>query len=382
MNCKYCSEEGFSDVKRLDIHRRRNKDCYNKWKIEQEEIKNSKTYVICKICGVKLRNISNTHLKRKHNITQKQYKEMFPGEHLFADGLLDVQRERREKSIVNKYGSQSIKSNTLENYQRKYGFFEGLEKYKVRNLKCSHSLENYQIKYGKEGGLIRYEKLKQSRKGRNTLQWYINRYGKEKGEDRYRHFCSKMSECRTLKAYIKRYGIEEGTIIWKKLCKKRAHTLDSYQKRLGNELGLLKYQEHLDRLNCFKQSKKALDLFKILNRSINEKIYYYDNPKEYGIYLHKPKTYIMLDFYIPSKKKVIEFFGNYWHCNPKMYKETDTVVYPDKQLKIVKDIWDNDKIRVEALLDEHKIETMIVWEDEWDTNSELVVSKCLLFLNK
>ena len=43
-----------------------------------------KNYVICKICGEKMKSITNTHLKEKHNITTLEYKLKFPNEKIVS----------------------------------------------------------------------------------------------------------------------------------------------------------------------------------------------------------------------------------------------------------------------------------------------------------
>jgi hypothetical protein len=44
----------------------------------------TKNYVICKICGKKMKSISNTHLKNKHNITILEYKLKYPNEKIVS----------------------------------------------------------------------------------------------------------------------------------------------------------------------------------------------------------------------------------------------------------------------------------------------------------
>jgi len=54
----------------------------------------TKNYVICKICGEKMKSISNTHLKNKHNITTLEYKLKYPNEKIVStsvsEGLSDL----------------------------------------------------------------------------------------------------------------------------------------------------------------------------------------------------------------------------------------------------------------------------------------------------
>ena len=54
----------------------------------------TKNYVICKICGEKMKSNSNTHLKNKHNITTLEYKLKYPNEKIVStsvsEGLSDL----------------------------------------------------------------------------------------------------------------------------------------------------------------------------------------------------------------------------------------------------------------------------------------------------
>lgn len=46
---------------------------------------NKKNYVVCKLCGEKLKSISNTHLINKHNLTTFEYKLKFPNEKIVSE---------------------------------------------------------------------------------------------------------------------------------------------------------------------------------------------------------------------------------------------------------------------------------------------------------
>lgn len=105
--CEFCGKYVANDLKGLATHRRYNKECENKWVRKKDEEKSKLTFVTCEICGDKLRNISNTHLK-KHNITQQEYIVMFSNSPIFADGLLETQKERREKTILERYSKEEI----------------------------------------------------------------------------------------------------------------------------------------------------------------------------------------------------------------------------------------------------------------------------------
>ena len=64
-------------------------------KIESSNfLSKNENFVICKICGKKMKSISNTHLKNKHNITTLEYKLKYPNEKIvstsISEGLSDL----------------------------------------------------------------------------------------------------------------------------------------------------------------------------------------------------------------------------------------------------------------------------------------------------
>jgi len=66
-----------------------------------------------------------------------------------------------------------------------------------------------------------------------------------------------------------------------------------------------------------------------------------------------------VDIYIPSQKRIIEVYGDYWHCNPEKYNDD----YYHKQLHMTaKEKWIADKKRQQKLEDAgYRVE--VVWEN-------------------
>ena len=75
-------------------------------------------------------------------------------------------------------------------------------------------------------------------------------------------------------------------------------------------------------------------------------------------------------------KKIIEFNGDYWHCNPKFYKCDD--VNPTKNMT-ASEIWDYDNRKIECAKD-NGYDVLVIWEN--DVNDFNVVKKCIDFLNE
>lgn len=59
---------------------------------------------------------------------------------------------------------------------------------------------------------------------------------------------------------------------------------------------------------------------------------------------------------------LIEVQGDYWHANPKFYKEDDIINYPRGKFK-AKDIWDKDEEK-KKIAEKYGYEVFYIWEDE------------------
>lgn len=61
----------------------------------------NKNYVICNLCGIKMKTISNTHLKSKHNISGSEYKILYPNDKLVSENLSDIFRNNSILTNIN-----------------------------------------------------------------------------------------------------------------------------------------------------------------------------------------------------------------------------------------------------------------------------------------
>jgi hypothetical protein len=59
---------------------------------------------------------------------------------------------------------------------------------------------------------------------------------------------------------------------------------------------------------------------------------------------------------------LIEVQGDYWHANPKFYKEDDIINYPRGKFK-AKDIWDKDEEK-KKIAEKYGYDVFYIWEDE------------------
>lgn len=74
------------------------------------------------------------------------------------------------------------------------------------------------------------------------------------------------------------------------------------------------------------------------------------------------------DVFIPSLNLIIEYFGDYWHCNPKKY---DSNYFNKKKGKFAWELWDYDNKKLE-LIKNYGYNLEVVWENDLKHNNKLI----------
>jgi G:T-mismatch repair DNA endonuclease (very short patch repair protein) len=69
------------------------------------------------------------------------------------------------------------------------------------------------------------------------------------------------------------------------------------------------------------------------------------------------------DFYIPALNLIVETNGDFWHANPIKYKESDILQFPGSRGVVAKDLWENDKKKVDAAI-KNGFNVLTVWESD------------------
>lgn len=186
------------------------------------------------------------------------------------------------------------------------------------------------------------------------LEYWEKRYpDKEEAYRKWKEECNR--HVFNLKRCIERHGIEEGTRIFNERNRKWLNTLNS------------KPIEEIQRINKSKITKlgsKSTIESKLMLNLISEEFR--------NIYI-KPAKVIVDCLY---EGKIIEFYGDYWHCNPKIWKE-DT--YNKTLHKTAKEKWEYDKQRIKKIED-LGYTVKIVWESDFIDNEEKVIQECKEFL--
>lgn len=284
----------------------------------------------------------------------------------------------------------SQSTQTKEKFIEKYGYEEATKRLSRRGA----SLENYINRHGEKIGKQKWDEYckkraktyeqgkKEKRYASRNEKWYINRYGDEVGRLKWKELREKCDYKSSRQYWIDRYGETEGT----RLCKEnKTRNLESFIRKYGIADGTNRYNQWLlNIVNGMKSRKNysiwALDCCEALKAYIPDLYYYGQNeliwmlPKEYRSKMNQ--KIISPDLFY--RGKIIEFNGDLFHGNPKIFQETDTT-HPFRKNLTVKQLCEIDTIRYEYYISKD-YQILEVWENDYYQNKEGVIDLCREFL--
>lgn len=147
--------------------------------------------------------------------------------------------------------------------------------------------------------------------------------------------------------------------------------LKYYIKKFGREIGTEKFNARIQRWlsapNMVKmsagRSRRSLELFEKLKVG-----YYGVNEKTVrgSTRVHR------VDFIFEDK--IIEFFGDYWHGNPKKYSAGTYI-----RKKKIEDVWQHDESKISDLR-KNGYKVLVIWEDDYCKDPAGVLTLCEKFI--
>ena len=217
-------------------------------------------------------------------------------------------------------------------------------------------------KYGEEKGLEKWNSYCQKQAITNTFEYKKEKYGMSEKE--FKEF-NKSRAC-TKELFIKRYGEEVGIKKWDEYCERQRYTtsLEYFIKEYGEKSGKEKYEQFDHGRTTFGGASKIADNFfnDLIKNKIfeNHEIYFNNHPIEYCVNGYR------LDFYDKTLNLVIEFYGDLWHRNPKMFNANDLVtnIFNTNEKYLVKEVWERDEIRKNNIINALNCNFLIIWESE------------------
>ena len=204
-----------------------------------------------------------------------------------------------------------------------------------------------------------------------TIENMIARYGEEEGTKRFQEYCERQAYAGvTVEYYIEKLGEELGRIEYGNMIKSKLLTLSNFKRKYGDIEGELRFSLLAEKKKL--HSDVASELFSSLDESCDG-IYDYAPKGEEYMFVHMEHVFL-LDFCDQKSKKVIEFYGDFWHMNPAVY-QSDTL----RSDLLAHEVWGRDMGRVNILAT-NGFQVHIVWERDYRNNKQAVIQECLDFL--
>lgn len=256
--------------------------------------------------------------------------------------LMDENPDRR---FLGGYGKRKweLVGYSPDEAQRKY---EEIRDNREPNLKESLSKVDWS---GKRKGQIEY--------------WVDKGYTKDEAKIKVKESQSTF----TLEKCISKYGEERGTEVFHERQTKWSNKVESKYKN-GDFTRFCKHNWSKTEETFIKELVKVL--------SLNDDEYYSAiNGKQFCRNFKEVGKTLAYDFVY--KKKIIEFNGDYWHCNPSIYEAE----YFNKSLQCTaKEKWEFDKWK-NSLIESYGYEVIVIWESEWNENPKQIIDLCIKFIN-
>lgn len=340
-NAKFCSDE-------CRIYYKNRQAALRKQNRRNEELTGTEDidYVTCKICGMKAKQLGDAHFKVFHKSSLSEYKKLYP------DAKITSQTFLNEHLIGSNNPGSKEKTTEQERKERSPFCPEFYEKRGVKGDKARKKFmtdlaanRDYTVRleYYTNKGYTEEEAVKMlhDRQVTFTLEKCIAKYGEEEGrrryEERQRNWAAKMRE---------KYDNGEYSKVPYKL------TSNMYSKF---------------EIECI---NKIME--KVLSDSKGNDISEFT--KQFEIFvkgLHKRFVYDL-----KYKDRIIEFNGDYWHCNPDSYAAD----YFNTQIQMTAaEKWKVDEIKRDIAISEgYKV--LVIWESEYKKDPDTTVRKCVSFL--
>lgn len=308
----------------------------------------------CKICGWKSIDL-HSHLMQSHKIDVATYLTQYDvtNEQLSHPDFLQVKRDR----ISGNKNPGFQHGGTMSSYSKKYIQYENMsdeEKTKAISIKSKQAASTRTL----------------NNNVATTLVYYTSR-GMSELEARVA--LSKRQRTFSLEICIEKYGKELGIVRWNERQEKWKKSLDALpmeeKQRIlkAKTLALTNSYSHISR-----------SLFDMLNQP--EALYGSDE----AILLVESENKLIRPDYLLGNK-IIEFFGDFWHANPRKYNKDDVMEFPNRKVvgttTTAGDVWIKDYERLN-MLQREGYEILIVWEHDFKEDQQKVVDKCLTFLNR
>jgi hypothetical protein len=284
----------------------------------------------CKICRHREKYNLNIHLKTVHQLTTKQYKEKYPGSRTMTGHSKRTVEYWIYKGHTYEESLEKVKSMQKQGkavYVKKK-IEEGLTKQEAQQQWNNKQAKNSprSLQYYLQKGLSHDEAVRQRKKHQQKYSALSSKFTGHHHTDESRALIGKA---------VKRSIEEEGV---------KSRVSRFYQKK----------DQHVSKVekNCFIELSKYFPRLQA-NVGIQGKV---------------------VDMLIGNL--IIEFYGDFWHRNPKKYDKNFTMYG-----KVSSDVWEKDRNRLD-FLGSYGYTSYIIWESEWKSKKEVIINEIKEKLNE
>lgn len=281
----------------------------------------------CKICGHEGKQL-HQHIIYKHNLSTVKYKEKY--------GASKLQLVTLEQCKMRSNRAKTGGTNRRVEYWLKRGYNEIDAIQQVKKVQSSNGKHR---RGGRASTAFQYE-------------WWMKKYNLSK-EDAIQKVYTIQSKNSSKSA---RFTGKKST---PERNRKISIAMSTHIKTVGKE----KWIKHFGNYKKYYRSKPEIELFKYIKHTIT-------NKAECNVFIGNINVDILYN------NKIIEFFGDYWHCNPLKFNDT----YFNKHLKKPAiEIRNKDKTKIETLISKG-YDVMIIWESDWYSDINGVKNRIVEFL--
>lgn len=303
----------------------------------------------CNICNREMYSLI-THLKSKHQISGHEYKKIYGDCKLLSVGdeerkkISEHQKIRCQNPNVLKQMSEVQKNGASQfttNYWIQRGYSEDGAKKRVSEIQ-KNNCEKLIRKY---------------KNNRRELSWLCTEYWLKKGvslNEAESIISKKQSE---LSSRSSRYTGCVRTDDQKERISKSV-------KRFIYKYGNGNWAKHFGNLNG--RSKIEIEVFEYIKNYIDS-----------GVEANVSIGNFIVD--IIKNKKIIEFYGDFWHANPLIYESGDILKGYQLDIRKAEDIWNKDLKRTEYL-NGIGYDVMVIWENEWINDKQKCIDRIKEYL--
>lgn len=293
----------------------------------------------------------------------------------------DLTQDERDK-MFRDY-KDSVNFNNISYYRRKYPDLTDEERMKIWDKNRKEWLSHMPDITGENNPAHRSKVDEQTRKERSPFsKEFYKKRGIDVSERDNLYKNMERSYNTTLEYYINK-GMTEDEAKLALHNRQKTFTIEKCIEKYGEVEGIKKYNERQKqwysslRKNFIEngdgrsiQSSFALNIITKICDNLNIAI----PEKEKYIYSKTDNKSYAYDFCY--NKKIIEFNGDYWHCNPDFFPPE---YYNRVMQKTAQDIWEKDKRKRECA-EKYGYTVLTIWENDYNKNPENIIKTCIDFI--